>query len=66
MAEPALAATRLAGTDMAVFLVGDRVVVMRDVFGTDLDGLQATADVPLIDGTQPTGDPRLTFDGSTS
>jgi 3-oxoadipate CoA-transferase beta subunit len=53
-------------TDLAVFLIGDRGVVVRDVFGTDLDRLQAIVDIPLIDGIQPTGDPRLTFDGSTS
>jgi hypothetical protein len=66
MAEPALAATRLAGTDMAVFLIGDRAAVVRDVFGADPDRFQAIVDIPLIDGTQATGGPRLTFEGSTS
>jgi len=66
MAEPALAATRLTGTDLAVFLIGDHGVVVRDFFGTDLNRLQAIADIPPIDGTRSTGDPRLTSDGSTS
>jgi hypothetical protein len=54
------------GTDMTVFLIGDRGAVVRDVFGTDPDRLQRIVDIPLIDGPQATGSPRLTFDGSTS
>ena len=38
-------------TDLAVFLVEDRGVVVRDVFGLAFDDLQALVDVPLIDGT---------------
>jgi hypothetical protein len=54
------------GTDMAVFLIGDRGAVVRDVFGTDPDRCRKIVDIPLIDGTQATDSPRLTFDGSTS
>lgn len=40
-------------TDLAVFLVEERGVVVRDVFGADLDRLQDLLDVPLLDGTSP-------------
>ena len=38
-------------TDLAVFLIEDRGVVVRDVFGLTFDDLQALVDVPLIDAT---------------
>jgi len=38
-------------TDLAVFLIEDRGVVVRDVFGLTFDELQAVVDVPLINGT---------------
>ncbi|MFC7363494.1 3-oxoacid CoA-transferase subunit B [Nocardioides astragali] len=38
-------------TDLAVFLVEDRGVVVREAFGLTFDDLQALVDVPLIDGT---------------
>lgn len=38
-------------TDLAVFLVEDRGVVVREAFGLAFDDLQALVDVPLIDGT---------------
>jgi 3-oxoadipate CoA-transferase beta subunit len=38
-------------TDLAVFLVEDRGVIVREAFGLTFDNLQALVDVPLIDGT---------------
>lgn len=38
-------------TDLAVFLIEDRGVVVRDVFGLTFDDLRALVDVPLIDAT---------------
>lgn len=38
-------------TDLAVFLIEDRGVVVREVFGLTFDDLQALVDVPLIDAT---------------
>lgn len=38
-------------TDLAVFLVEDRGVVVREAFGVTFGDLQALVDVPLIDGT---------------
>ena len=39
-------------TDLAVFLIEERGVVVRQVFGLTFDDLQALVDVPLIDGTR--------------
>src|SRR5687767_972057 len=39
-------------TDLAVFLVEDRGVVVREAFGLTFGDLQALVDVPLIDGTR--------------
>jgi 3-oxoadipate CoA-transferase beta subunit len=36
-------------TDLAVFLIEDRGVVVREIFGLTFDDLQALVDVPLID-----------------
>ena len=38
-------------TDLAVFLIEERGVVVREVFGLTFDELQGLVDVPLIDGT---------------
>ena len=38
-------------TDLAVFLITDDGVVVRETFGTDFASLAALLDVPLIDGT---------------
>jgi 3-oxoadipate CoA-transferase beta subunit len=38
-------------TDLAVFLIEERGVVVRDLFGTTFSGLQDLVAVPLIDGT---------------
>lgn len=38
-------------TDLGVFVIDERGVVVRDVFGTDVDGLRELVDVPLVDGT---------------
>ena len=38
-------------TDLAVFLIEDRGVVVREAFGLTFEDLQALVDVPLIDGT---------------
>jgi 3-oxoadipate CoA-transferase beta subunit len=38
-------------SDLAVFLIENRGVVVRELFGTDFDGLQSLIKVPLIDGT---------------
>jgi 3-oxoadipate CoA-transferase beta subunit len=39
-------------TDLAVFLIEDRGVVVREVFGLTFDDLQALVDVPLVDGLE--------------
>ena len=53
-------------TDLAVFLIDDRGVVVRELFGTQLDRLQDLLDVPLVDGTRPSGIPDVILEGSTS
>ena len=51
-------------TDLAVSLVNERGIVVRDLFGTDLDRLEHLIETPRVDRTLLTGDPRLTFDGT--
>ena len=41
-------------TDLAVFLITDAGVVVREAFGTDFASLAALLDVPLVDGTAVT------------
>ena len=38
-------------TDLAVFLITDADVVVRETFGTDFAALATVLDVPLVDGT---------------
>lgn len=38
-------------TDLAVFLIEDHGVVVRDLFGATFSDLQALLDIPLIDGS---------------
>jgi 3-oxoadipate CoA-transferase, beta subunit len=44
-------------TDLAVFLIDHRGVVVRETFGTDVRRLQQLIAVPLVDGTRPAEDP---------
>jgi len=53
-------------TDLAVFSIGDRGVVVRETFGVGFARLQELVDVPLVDGTRPVGDPRPTARGAAS
>ena len=41
-------------TDLAVFLITDGGVVVRETFGTDFASLAALLDVPVVDGTTVT------------
>ncbi len=41
-------------TDLAVFLITDAGVIVRETFGTDVASLAALLDVPVIDGTTVT------------
>ncbi len=51
-------------TDLAVFLIQDHGVVVRDVFGIDFARLGDLVDAPLIDGTQSTALPYISPSGS--
>jgi len=53
-------------TDLAVFGIGDRGVVVRETFGVGFARLQELVDVPLLDGTRPAGDPRPVARGAPS
>ena len=53
-------------TDLAVFLISERGVAIRELFGIGLDRLQDLLDIPLVDGTAPAGDAAVTLEGSTS
>jgi 3-oxoadipate CoA-transferase beta subunit len=44
-------------TDLAVFLIKEQGVIVRDLFGMAFDELQDLVDVPLIDGTGPHNEP---------
>ena len=41
-------------TDLAVFVLADGEVVVRELFGVGFDKLQSLLDIPLVDGTWPT------------
>ena len=49
----ALACVSRIYTDLAVFLIDWRGVVVRETFGTDVERLQQLTAVPLVDGTGP-------------
>jgi 3-oxoadipate CoA-transferase beta subunit len=53
-------------TDMAVFLIGDEGVVVRETFGTDFGHLRQAVKVPLVDGTRGAADPHLVPGGRAS
>jgi 3-oxoadipate CoA-transferase beta subunit len=53
-------------TDLAVFLIDQRGVVVRETFGTDVERLQQLIAVPLVDGTRPAACARLTNPGHAS
>lgn len=53
-------------TDLAVFLIDERGVTLRELFGIAPDRLQDLLDIPLVDGTLPSEGPEVTLEGSTS
>jgi len=53
-------------TDLAVFLIAHRGLVVRETFGTDVEQLRQLIGVPLVDGTRPAGDPHLAGRGRAS
>lgn len=53
-------------TDLAVFLIDGRGIVVRELFGTHLGRLRDLLDLPLVDGTRPSGAPDVTLEGTTS
>jgi 3-oxoadipate CoA-transferase beta subunit len=53
-------------TDLAVFLIDQRGVVVRETFGIDVERLQQLIAVPLVDGTRPAACAHLTNQGRAS
>lgn len=53
-------------TDLAVFLIDQRGVVVRETFGTDVERLQQLIAVPLVDGTRPAAWAHLANQGRAS
>lgn len=53
-------------TDLAVFLIDGRGIVVRELFGTHLGRLRDLLDLPLVDGTRPSAAPDVTLEGTTS
>jgi 3-oxoadipate CoA-transferase, beta subunit len=53
-------------TDLAVFLIDQRGIVVRETFGTDVERLQQLIAVPLVDGTRPAACAHLANRGRAS
>jgi 3-oxoadipate CoA-transferase, beta subunit len=53
-------------TDLAIFLIDERGVVVRETFGTDFERLQQLIAVPLVDGTRPAASAYLANRGGAS
>lgn len=53
-------------TDLAVFLIDERGVAVRELFGIAPDRLQDLLNIPLVDRTAPSAGPEVTLEGSTS